>query len=159
MLMGMSRFEHPIRAREMQESPEFRLRAQGEVAGFVGTCADEGAGTGYDDASPSAYVERHFKLEDDAPEPVDWFDEQLRSLGWRAVEGDPRSVVTWRRDPDETITLTTWGSPPRCVPRRFRAMARNLGAEMDSTDDRRSFRLSFEIDGRWPDGSKLPRLH
>jgi hypothetical protein len=155
---AMSRFGHPIRAKEMQESPEFRLRAPGEVADHVGTCADEGAGTGYDNAFPWAYVERHFELEDGAPDPVDWFDDRLRALGWRPMERNHRSMVTWRRDLDETITLTSWGRPPRRVPARFRTVAKMLGVDKEPPDFRRSFRLSFQIDGRWPDGSKEPRF-
>jgi hypothetical protein len=141
----------------MLKSPEWSLHAPGELSDQVGHCADEGVGTGYDSGFPHAYVERHFEVDDDAPDPAAWFDEHLRSLGWLPEERDHRSMLTWRREPDESITLTSWGPPPEHVAERFRAVARTIGGD-DIKPSGRSFRLSYQIDGSWPDGSREARF-
>lgn len=78
----------------------------------LGSTADEGVGTGFDNAYPYAYVEHWFDTAD-APDEVEaWYRHQLSRMGWNEEWHDPSGPaahgaqgVVWSRTGDETISL------------------------------------------------------
>ena len=155
----MTQFERPVRADVLLQTAEFNLHPPGEVHNRVGSCSDEGAGTAFDNAFPWAYVERTFEINDDAPDPLAWFEDRLRDLGWAREGSESHGMHSWTRGSDESITLTVWGRPSRDVPQRFLdAAIAAFGDDHPPPSGRRSFRLSLQVDGTWPDGSSEPRF-
>jgi hypothetical protein len=122
------------------------LRYPAEEERRVGSTADEGVGTGYDNAYPFAYVEHWFDTADAPGEVEAWYRHQLTRLGWNEERHDTSSdatpgvqVVAWSRSGDETISLT-W-----------------FGADVHLGWSHPSHRLSYTVDGTWPDGGDDPR--
>lgn len=135
-------YDRPVQADAIGRCAEMSLRYPAEDGRSVGTTADEGVGTGYDNAFPFAYVEHWFDTSDEPAEVENWYRQQLGLLGWNEEQPSPKRApnpetrhVVWSRSDDETISLTWFGKEAQ------------LGRA------HRSHRLSYTVDGTWPDGS------
>lgn len=106
-------FERPVRAIDLVGSDEFALRHPREHDHRLGTLADEGEGTGFDNLILDAYIERFFSVDEEAEGVHDWFASELSALGWRPRDGDsPNGVaMRWFRRGDESIELTVFDGP------------------------------------------------
>jgi hypothetical protein len=121
-----------VRWRELVESPEMQLRYPGEEERYV-RGDDEGAGTGFDSMYPHAYAERWFRTADKPRQVLRWFDEHLVDAGWR-MAGTHRvgraRTHHYGRKSEGRIGVTVFGG---------------------------DVRVSYQVDGRWADGSSEPR--
>jgi len=86
---------------------------------------------------PSAYVERWFAVDAPRPSVEAWFDAELERLGWTARDVEPPPLLrgqvhgrTYERDEGESMGLAWFGA---------------------------SYRLHYEVNGVWSDGTAAPR--
>lgn len=121
----MTRFERPVRSAELLDSPELRLRYPSAEESRPGSGTDEGVGDGFDLGSPRAYAERWFNTSDDSESIQAWFRQELTAIGWVLASDKPKFHL-YKRDADETVGVATFGE---------------------------TFRIHFEVEGRWSDGS------
>jgi hypothetical protein len=128
----VTQFARPVLAEALLASAEMRLRCPGEVAGSIGSTADEGEGTGFDNSFPFAYAERWFEVDDEGVDVERWFDARVRPLGWDPAD-TPSEMTSWTRDGDEHLGLARFGPPSASRPR---------------------YRLHYRVDGVWPDGAQ-----
>ena len=119
----VTRFARPVRSEELLASAELQLCYPGERESRIGTCTNEGEGTGFDNGFPSAYAERWFQTPDEAAQVLRWFARELAKLGWtRASDRD--TYWTFVRDDDEHVGVAVFRS---------------------------SVRIDLQVDGFWPD--------
>lgn len=136
----MTSLPRPVQVVDLLQTPEMSLRHPSETRARLGTGANEGEGTGYDNSFPDAYVERWFQTATSPAEVLDWFDERLLPMGWTGTkqQASVEFFTTYDRQPGESVSITYFGPDPH--------LALPLW-----------FRFAFQVAGRWPDGSTEPR--
>jgi hypothetical protein len=107
----MVKWQRPVLATALLDSPEMALRLEGETE-VDRRGADEGEGTGFDNLNLMAYAERVFVPPAGWEEARAFYSRELIALGWRKVSEQGHlpafvqaTVAVFERDVDERLQI------------------------------------------------------